>query len=359
MGSLVLAYPMMKYLKEHYPNVELVALVFEKNQEVLELLDITERKNIFTIRDDSILHLLGDSVRAVQQIRHMKLDTTIDCELFSRFSSLLSFLSRSPTKVGFHRHTQEGLYRGNFLTTPVPYNPYLHISQQFLNLAYALETPTVPKTKHPAPAGLLKVPKRQFADKEIEEATVKLVNKFPKIRERGLVLVYPSGGALPERAWPIEYYCRFCTALIDNQLAVAVIGLASDWALGKQITDFTNSEYCFNLMGYTRTKLELLLLMGCADLLITNDGGPGQLSAIVDTPAIIFYGPESPQLYKPLSTNAYCFYELLACSPCLTAYNHRNSPCDGDNQCLKRIGVQEVLNKAMEILSTPHTEPIT
>jgi hypothetical protein len=32
----------------------------------------------------------------------------------------------------------------------------------------------------------------------------------------------------------------------------------------------------------------------------------------------------------------------MACSPCLTAYNHRDSFCDGDNQCLKVITVAEV-----------------
>jgi hypothetical protein len=40
----------------------------------------------------------------------------------------------------------------------------------------------------------------------------------------------------------------------------------------------------------------------------------------------------------------------LACAPCLTAYNHRNSPCDGDNVCLKLIRVEDVLEKAREVL---------
>jgi len=51
-----------------------------------------------------------------------------------------------------------------------------------------------------------------------------------------------------------------------------------------------------------------------------------------------------------MDANAVNFYLSLSCSPCLTAYNHRNSPCDGDNQCLKKIHPDQVLAKAMEIL---------
>jgi hypothetical protein len=55
-------------------------------------------------------------------------------------------------------------------------------------------------------------------------------------------------------------------------------------------------------------------------------------------------------LYGPLGGDAHVFYRSVSCSPCLTAYNHRNSPCDGDNLCLKSILPEEVLEKALEIL---------
>ena len=44
----------------------------------------------------------------------------------------------------------------------------------------------------------------------------------------------------------------------------------------------------------------------------------------------------------------------LSCSPCLTAYNHRRSPCDGNNVCLKSISPEEVLAAANELLGS-HT----
>ena len=45
-------------------------------------------------------------------------------------------------------------------------------------------------------------------------------------------------------------------------------------------------------------------------------------------------------------------HKPLACSPCLTAYNHRRSPCDGDNVCLKSISTEEVMAAVDELLAT-------
>jgi ADP-heptose:LPS heptosyltransferase len=113
---------------------------------------------------------------------------------------------------------------------------------------------------------------------------------------------------------------------------------------------------CIDLTGYTATIRHLLALFHRASLLITNDGGPGQFAVLTPVPTIIFFGPETPLLYGPLSKNAFCFHLGLPCSPCLTAYNHRNSPCDGDNQCLKRITPEQVLAQARAMLgSVPKT----
>jgi ADP-heptose:LPS heptosyltransferase len=117
------------------------------------------------------------------------------------------------------------------------------------------------------------------------------------------------------------------------------------------VVDHCKSPDCINLAGYTKSVRHLLAVFHRASLLVTNDGGPGQFAALTpQLPAIIFFGPETPVLYKSLGDNAYCFYRQLPCSPCLTAYNHRSSPCDGDNQCLKQITPEQVLAKAHEML---------
>jgi ADP-heptose:LPS heptosyltransferase len=92
------------------------------------------------------------------------------------------------------------------------------------------------------------------------------------------------------------------------------------------------------------------MLFHHADLLVTNDGGPGHFASLTPIRTFMFFGPETSRLYGPLSPRATVFDLQLACSPCLSAYNHRQTFCDGDNQCLKQIAPGPVLAMALREL---------
>lgn len=350
MGSLILAYPMFQQLKKRYPGANLYGLLLERNKEVLTLLGVTPPENILTIRDTSFHVFAIDCLRALNQIRKLKVDVVIDCELFARISSIFSFLSGAKIRVGFHPYTQEGLYRGSFINRPVLFNPYHHISRQFLTLAAAIDSVSVPKAKQPLGRTNLRAPLIDFARDEIDAMQARLQADFIAVADKRLVLIYPGGGILPIRAWPRNYYSQVAGELIKKGYAVGVVGLAEDRDLATAILSECNKPACIDLTGYTRTVSELMLIFQFAALLITNDGGPGQFAAMTPIPTIIFYGPETPDLYGPADEKTTIFYNPLPCSPCLTAYNHRNSPCDGDNLCLKQIPPEQVLKKALEIL---------
>jgi ADP-heptose:LPS heptosyltransferase len=350
MGALVLAYPMFQRLKEKFPEAALHVMLFEKNREVLELLGIVPSENIFTINDKSMSAFIKDTAGALFRMRKAQFDTVIDCELFSRISSILAFLSGSALRVGFHPHTQEGLYRGNFMNRPVLYNPYHHISRQFLTLVDAIDSATHPKAKGRVPNEALTIPPIKIGQKEIENAKKKLFDTAPEIEDKRIVLIYPGGGLLPIRAWPLDYYCRLTAELLHKGYAVCIIGLADDKDVANVILSHTRNQSCVDLTGYTKTIRELMMIFHFSALLITNDGGPGHFAAMTPIPSIIFYGPETPTLYGPMNENAINFYLNFSCSPCVTAYNHRKSPCDGNNLCLQNIQPEKVLTRAIEIL---------
>jgi ADP-heptose:LPS heptosyltransferase len=351
MGSLVLAHPMFSRLKEKYPGVSLHALVFDKNRECLDVLEVMPAENILTIDDKSPGQFIKSCVLSLIGIRRQRFDVVIDCELFARVSSIYSVLSGAPLRVGFHPHTQEGLYRGAFINRPVLYNPYLHISRQFLTLAEAIDSPTVPKAKGPRTVlEELKAPEISLGQEEMESMRRRVADDFPQILGKELVLIYPSGGILPIRAWPPESYCRFAGELISEGYAVGVIGLAEDGPLAARIVSFCGEANCIDLTGYTKSIRELMILFHYASLLVTNDGGPAHFASMTPIPTIAFFGPETPALYGSLDPEAVNCFLGISCSPCLTAYNHRNSPCDGENTCLKEIQPEGVIEKALEIL---------
>ncbi len=351
MGSLVLAHPMFMRLKQQYPNASLHIMMFRKNREVIDLLGVIQEDNVLTINDSSLTEFATDSLVAIQKMRALKFDVVIDCELFSRVSSIFSYLSGAPVRVGFHPHTQEGLYRGSFINRPVLYNPYRHLSRQLLTMVSAIDSHSVPTAKEVPLAEIKNPPLLNFSEEELQRVSEQLYADFPSIKDKKLVLVYPGGGILPIRAWPLENYLQLCNSLLGDGYAIGVIGLKDDRPIAQVVVEHCRSDRCVNLAGYTKSVRHLLAIFHRASLLITNDGGPGQFAALTPVPSLIFFGPETPQLYSSLSDNAHYFYSSLSCSPCLTAYNHRSSPCDGDNQCLKQIRPEQVLAKAREVLA--------
>ncbi|MFN0305392.1 MAG: glycosyltransferase family 9 protein [Burkholderiales bacterium] len=351
MGSLVLAQPMFAALRARYPGASLHVMLFGKNREVLDLLGVVPPENVIAIDDRSLGPFIRSMLGAMRAARALAADVVIDCELFARVSSLLAYLSGATLRVGFHRHTQEGLYRGSFINRPVPYNPYLHLSRQFLALAGAIDSQASPLSKAIDTSGRIEVPPLQFAPGEVRRVWENLERDYPTIAGRRLALLYPSGGFLPIRAWPLDSYRTLAANLLDEGYAVGIIGLASDQELAAGLVAQLNRPHGVNLAGYTRTVRHLLAVFADAALLVTNDGGPGQFAALTSIPTIVMFGPETPLLYGSNSRDAFFFHEALPCSPCLTAYNHRTSPCDGDNQCLKRISPQAVLAKSREFLA--------
>jgi ADP-heptose:LPS heptosyltransferase len=353
MGSIVLAGPVFAQVRRQYPGASIHILQLKKNQEVSKLLQLTDAACMHSLDDSSGGSLVGDILSISLKMRRLGLDAVVDCELFSRVSALLSFSTGAPVRVGFTPHTQEGLYRGSFVNHAIPYNPYQHISKQFLSLVDALcSAGSTPRNKA---APIRDLPgdtelSVAFANGELRGYQAKLAADHPITATRKLVLMYAGGGILPERAWPANHYARVAQGLCTAGFAVGLIGLKDDAQLAKDLIAKIQDSACIDLTGYTRSIRELLMLFHAASLLITNDGGPGHFATLTPIQTMVFFGPETGKLYGPLGTRNAILESGIACSPCLSAYNHRLTFCDGDNQCLKRIAPDPVLEQALVFL---------
>ena len=163
----------------------------------------------------------------------------------------------------------------------------------------------------------------------------------------------PGAGLLPIRAWPLGSFSDVAENMIDRGYAVAIVGMPADRELAQTIQRACNSTACVDLTGYTDTVRDVAVLLHLGVLLITNDGGTGHVAALTPIASIVLFGPETPVLYGSLSDRAVNLHKPLSCSPCLTAYNHRRSPCDGNNVCLKSISPEEVIAVANNLLLGP------
>ena len=365
MGSMVLAQPMIRYLKERYPDADLHIVQLGKNQEIVRLLGFAKQQHMHAIDDSSLFTLVSSLYRVIRDLRRAGVDAVIDCELFARISACIAYLSGASRLAGFTPHTQEGLYRSSFINCAVPYNPYRRIVDQFITLARALEKPAnaMPRSKQPAmvfasDARFEALQPLALREGELEAAVAKLTADFPQLTSsagnKPLVLLYPGGGILPIRAWPKNYFAITAKALLDKGCAVGFIGLPVDKPLAQSLVEELKHEAALDLTGYTHNIHELLVLFFYAKLLITNDGGPGHFAALTPIHTIMFFGPETPALYAPLASSlggeSVALFAATPCSPCLTAYNHRTSSCDGDNLCLQEITPDQVLTHVHRML---------
>ncbi|MSQ66534.1 MAG: glycosyltransferase family 9 protein [Limnohabitans sp.] len=350
MGSMVLAGPMFARIQNNHPGVQVHILQLKRNQSVARLLGLAPDSHLHGIDDSGLFSLLGDLLRVLWRLRRLKLDAVIDCELFSRISALLAYGSGARLIAGFTPHTQEGLYRGSFFNAAIPYNPYRHITLQFMALVDALSSASTPRTKaipltvKPQDSGL----QVHFSDGDMASFTRDLHRDHPLFMQaKKRILFYAGGGLLPIRAWPAAHYAALAKALCEQGHAVGIIGLPEDQALAQSIQAECSYANCLNFVGYTKNLEALTRLFFHSDLLVTNDGGPGHFASLTPVRTLMFFGPETSALYGPLTPRAIALESHLACSPCVTAYNHRATPCDGDNQCLKQIQLQQVLALAL------------
>ncbi len=347
MGSIILAIPALKKAGEIFPDAQLYFLTFRENKEIVSILKIIKEENIFTIHTNNLFSFIFTTIRTIYYIREENIDTVVDLELFSRFSSIINFFTKAKIKVGFHKFYMEGLYRGNFYTHKVCYNPYQHIATNFLSLIYATSMPAneSPHLKRTLVEKNITLPKFHLENEEKIKIWDKLKSENANITENKKIIIFNSNASsfLPLRKWPIENYIKLGKMLLeDEEVFIVLIGGQEDIKDTSIILKELNNKNCVNLTGKT-TLRELIALYNISDLLVTNDSGPAHLASLTPIKIIVFFGPETPLLYAPLSKNTIILYSNFSCSPCISAYNYKKSACN-DNKCLQAISPQKVFD---------------
>ena len=348
MGSTILADPAMRRAQALFPDARLHFLTFASNRASLAIMGTIPDQRVLVIRSDNFVSLAIDSIRAILRMRAMKLAVVYDLELFSRYSGLLTFLSGGRVRVGFHRFHNEGLYRGNLLTHPVAYNPTQHIAKNFLAMVYATtEAPdVVPHTKRAVGDDEIRLAPYQPDPQRLAALRTRLRATHPVLArvERWVILNPNSSEMLPLRRWPPAYYVELARRLLDDPtVALLITGIAAEKPEARALIDACRDERVVDLTGAT-TLEELPLLYCLCTAMVTNDSGPAHFAAATRLKTIVLFGPETPDLYGCLNEQAEFAYARLACSPCVSAANHRKSACT-DAQCLKDIPPDSVYRR--------------
>jgi ADP-heptose:LPS heptosyltransferase len=181
----------------------------------------------------------------------------------------------------------------------------------------------------------------------------------PNIREDDrLVVLNTHGGIVPIRAWPLKNYVQLAQAIIERHQDVCLVLIGAKEAQGEASHIRKHiPQRCVDFTGKTTLK-ELVDLFDISDAIIGNDSGPAHFASLTSIANIVIFGPETPELYKPLGAKGIPLYSRFSCSPCVSAYNHRNTPC-AESKCLSAITVDMVYEVVRTVLESKSTHKRT
>jgi ADP-heptose:LPS heptosyltransferase len=355
MGTMVVSYPALRKARELYPDATLHFLCFTQVRPSVEMLEIIPAENIITIAAHSSWSFVRDTLLFLRRARRRRLDTVINMEAFVRYSSVLSYLSGACRRIGFHRFNMEGLYIGDLLTHKVLYNAHVHAAHTFLDLVHALAAPPdqIPRVKRPISMDCLDLAKIT----PDERTTVDVWRKLRAINagigpDSRLVVLNPNASArFPMRRLPLDAFTALARRLLeDPEVFVLITGVAAEKSDAQYISTRLGSPRALDLAGQT-TLSELLHLFDLAHVLVTNDSGPAHFAALTRIHVVVFFGPEIPARYRPLTARVDAIHTGYSCSPCIGPHNQRQSPCN-DNLCLKTIDIDEMARLVRSRLQT-------
>jgi len=350
-GSTVLAYPAIRRAIDMVGRENVYFVVFQDNRFILDAMNVIPEENVITIATHSPLGLALSALRAVHRVRKIRIDAVVDMEFLTRFSAMLTFMTGAKSRVGFHTFFGDGPYRGDLMTHRLLYNPHLHTSQMFEAMVEALtRDPALLPTFDFTPSANQPLATFRPSLSEVAEINALLQRENPRIGSAPLILLNPNASdLLPLRRWPSLRYVELAQRLLERypDLFIGFTGAPAEAPANNRLADEVGSCRVVQLAGKT-TLRQLLVLYTRSDVLVTNDSGPAHFASMTPIRVVTLFGPETPALFAARSPNATALWAGIACSPCVNAYNNRQSVCR-NNLCMQAITVDDVFIEVTRI----------
>jgi ADP-heptose:LPS heptosyltransferase len=321
MGDLIVITPLVRTLKQAYPDAQIDLVAATRVKPIVENTTLYNHVYYLSFGFD----FLWSFIRNVSLFRKENYDLILDLEFYYRLTTLLARLSRPQYLLGFDLQTT----RTKVFDSAIAYDPDVHVSDAYLNLATSLQIKHLDRTLEP-----LTINKR---DQDIADHIV-------TDPEFIMVHIGTSARAISRR-WDSTNWAKLF-AVMTETTQVVLIGGSEEADLVKNISlPHRNLLNLINQLNIPQTAA----LMKRAKLYIGLDTGPTHLAAAMGVPIVAMYGPNTPLRWGPYTQNASIIYKPSACSPCTRQYEGVVSSCK-DNHCMTGIRVEEVLVEVRKYL---------
>lgn len=306
-GDVILTTPVLKQLKEKYPNSIIDFIVLDKFKEAIRcnkdidnliIFEKNKYKGVFGIYNFS--KTLGNY------------DIVIDLH-----AKLRSVLISTLVKGKVFRYKKRSLLQSLLVKWKlIRYKaPQTIVKSYFkplteLGLTYRGE-------------------ELEFNFEEKDRESVKSYKNF---------IVFAPGASKETKKWTKENFSELGKMLYKKyEKEILLIGGKNEWDELEEIKNGMGS-YCINLGGKLSLK-ESGALLSKADFVVTNDSGPFHMARGVKTLSFVIFGPTDPNMFE-YDENAVLLYGNEECSPCSL---HGDKECPkGHFNCMKNLSAEKV-----------------
>ena len=151
LGALSVAFSAINSAKRNFPEAKVYIFTTSLGEELCEIMGFGSEQRIIISSVENPWRFMWDSFKAVFKLNRIGIDAAVCLDPYLRYSAIMSYLSGSKIRSGFHRFSEEGNYIGNLFTHKLIYNPHLHVGLSYMSLVEALKERTdhEPKVKRP------------------------------------------------------------------------------------------------------------------------------------------------------------------------------------------------------------------
>lgn len=169
--------------------------------------------------------------------------------------------------------------------------------------------------------------------------------------DRPVLGIHP-GSTWPTKCWPVEYFSEITSRAVENGAHVLIFAGPGEEDVAKQVEQGAkaDSAHVTNLAGKLSLP-ELAAYLGKLDAYLSNDSGPMHLAWTQDVPLVALFGPTVRSLgFFPRGDNSTVMETELACRPC-GLHGPKKCP-EGHFKCMKLVTpdmVWETLRKKLGV----------
>ncbi len=332
-GSLQLLTPAVDVLRRRHQGARITLLTLRENVTFASGLEVFDEVRSFDAQASSWFELTRRILQLGFGLRAASFDRVYDFEFFTRFSALVSFMTRAPRTTGFNASST---WRGSLHSDNITFNRYWHVARNFRALAGGETGEQVPVTQLAA-----------YQVSSGDEAGLAELLKHRRVARGPYVVLNPNAGRLSlERRWSRANFAELARKVHNETRAnVILVGSKSEQEYTAELRNLTTDldpSRLFDLAGQMSIG-ELAALLKGAAAVVSNDSGPMHLSAALGAPTLGLFGPETPLMYKPMGPKAEHLYRPTICSPCINVHQGKVASCIHSRpECLENITVAEV-----------------